>query len=67
VPVSQRQTPGLAAGHRLKIKGQLSAAEGELQEAWQMVAQSPEAGDFCPTVLHNLAAVEMRTGRYAGQ
>ena len=46
-------------------RGQLSAAEGELQDAWQIGAQSPEAGDFRPTVLHNLAAVEMRTGRYA--
>jgi tetratricopeptide (TPR) repeat protein len=46
-------------------RGQLSAAEGELREAWQIVAQAPEAGDLRPTVLHNLAAVEMRTGQYA--
>ena len=46
-------------------RGQLSAAEGELQEAWHIAAQSLEAEDLRPTVLHNLAAVEMRTGRYA--
>ena len=46
-------------------RGELFAAEGELLDAWRIAAQSPEAGDLRPTVLHNLAAVEMRTGRYA--
>ena len=63
---------GLARAELLNVwsalhlkRGQLSAAEGELQDAWRIGAQSPEAGDFRATVLHNLAAVEMRTGRYA--
>jgi len=45
--------------------GQLSLAEAELDEAWRIAAKSPAAVDLQPTVLHNLAAVEMRTGRYA--
>lgn len=56
----------LNAWSALHLKlGQLSAAEAELQEAWRIVAQVPAPGDLLPTVLHNLAAVEMRTGRYA--
>jgi len=62
---------GLARAELLNVwsalhlkRGQLSAAEEELRHAWQTAAQSPEAGDLRPTVLHNLAAVEMRTGRY---
>jgi tetratricopeptide (TPR) repeat protein len=56
----------LNAWSALHLKqGQLSTAEGELRDAWQIAAQAPEAGDLRPTVLHNLAAVEMRTGRYA--
>lgn len=45
--------------------GQLAAAEAELQEARRMVVKLANPGDVLPTVLHNLAAVEMRTGRYA--
>ena len=63
---------GLARAELLNVwsalhlkRGQLSAAEGELQDAWRIAGQLPEAGDLRPTVLHNLAAVEMRTGRYA--
>ena len=45
--------------------GQLPAAEAELQEAQRIVMKMTDAGDLLPTVLHNLAGVEMRTGRYA--
>ncbi len=45
--------------------GQLSAAEAELQEARRMAVKLAKPGDVLPTVLHNLAAVEMRTGRCA--
>jgi len=45
--------------------GQLSVAEGELEQAWRIAAKLPAAVDLRPTVLHNLAAVQMRTGRYA--
>jgi tetratricopeptide (TPR) repeat protein len=56
----------LNAWSALHIKlGQLTAAESELQEARRMVVKLTNAGDVLPTVLHNLAAVEMRTGRYA--
>ncbi len=46
-------------------RGELSAAEGALVEAWQIVARLPAAEDLRPTVLHNMAAAEMRTQRYA--
>ena len=56
----------LNAWSALHLKlGKLSAAEAELREARRIVMQLPEPGDLLPTVLHNLAAVEMRTGRYA--
>jgi tetratricopeptide (TPR) repeat protein len=51
------------SGLHLKLM-QLSAAEAELQEARQVVMKLPDPGDLLPTVLHNLAGVEMRTGRY---
>jgi tetratricopeptide (TPR) repeat protein len=55
----------LNAWSALHLKlGQLAVAEAELQEARQIVMKQPEPGDLLPTVLHNLAAVEMRTGRY---
>jgi tetratricopeptide (TPR) repeat protein len=55
----------LNAWSALHLKlGQLAAAEAELQEALRIVMKLPEPGDLLPTVLHNLAAVEMRTGRY---
>jgi tetratricopeptide (TPR) repeat protein len=45
--------------------GKLAASEAELLEAQRILIQSRESGDILPTVLHNLAAIEMRTGRYA--
>jgi tetratricopeptide (TPR) repeat protein len=44
--------------------GQLPEAEAELREALQITTALPNTGDLHATVLHNLAAVEMRTGRY---
>ncbi len=44
--------------------GQLAAAEAELREAHRIVMKLTEPVDLLPTVLHNLAAIEMRTGRY---
>jgi tetratricopeptide (TPR) repeat protein len=56
----------LNAWSALHLKlGKLSAAEAELREARRMALQLPEPGDLLPTVLHNLAAIEMRTGQYA--
>ena len=56
----------LNAWSALHLKlGQLSASEAELQEAQRMATRLPNSGDLLPTVLHNLAAVQMRTGRYA--
>ncbi len=56
----------LNAWSALHVKlGQLSAAEAELQEARRMVVKLAKPEDVLPTVLHNLAAVQMRTGRYA--
>ena len=56
----------LNAWSALHLKlGQLSAAETELREARRIVMKLPEPGDLLPAVLHNLAAIEMRTGRYA--
>jgi len=55
----------LNAWSALHLKlGRLRAAEAELQEAQQIVTKLPDAGDLQPAVLHNLAAVEMRMGRY---
>jgi tetratricopeptide (TPR) repeat protein len=45
-------------------QGKLSAAESELQEARRIVMKLSQPGDLLPTVLHNVAAIEMRTGRY---
>ncbi len=36
-----------------------------MHEARRIVMNLPDAGDLLPTLLHNLAAVEMRTGAYA--
>ena len=44
--------------------GQLSTAEGELQEAQRLVIDLPHSGDLVPAILNNLAAIEMRTGQY---
>src|ERR1700730_2361623 len=55
----------LNAWSALHLKlGQLSAAEAELQEARRIVMKLSQPGDLLPTVLHNVAAIEMRTGRY---
>jgi tetratricopeptide (TPR) repeat protein len=55
----------LNAWSALHLKlGRLPAAEAELLEARRLVMQTPDPGDLLPTVLHNLAAIEMRTGRY---
>ena len=56
----------LNAWSALHLKlGRLAAAEAELQEARRIVTQISAPGDLLPTLLHNLAAIEMRTGRYA--
>lgn len=56
----------LNAWSALHLKlGQLPAAEAELQQARRIVSKLTEPPDLAPTVLHNLAAVEMRTARYA--
>jgi tetratricopeptide (TPR) repeat protein len=56
----------LNAWSALHLKlGRLAAAEAELLEARRIVMQITDPGDLLPTVLHNLAAIEMRTGRYA--
>jgi tetratricopeptide (TPR) repeat protein len=34
--------------------GQLSTAEGELQEAWRLVIDLPNSGDLVPAILNNL-------------
>jgi len=55
----------LNAWSALHLKlGQLAAAEAELQEARLIVLKVTEPGDLLPTLLHNLAAVEIRAGRY---
>jgi len=55
----------LNAWSALHLKlGRLPAAEAELLEARLIAMQIPGPGDILPTVLHNLAAIEMRTGRY---
>jgi len=55
----------LNAWSALHLKlGQLSAAEAELQQARRSVMKVANPGDVLPTVLHNLAAVEMRTGAF---
>jgi tetratricopeptide (TPR) repeat protein len=55
----------LNAWSALHLKlGKFSAAEAELQEARRAVMKLPEPGDLLPAILHNLAGIEMRTGRY---
>jgi len=56
----------LNAWSALHLKlGQLSAAEAELREARRSVMKVADPGDILPTVLHNLAAIEMRTGAFS--
>ena len=45
--------------------GQLAEAEADLVDAQRILLKSPGPGDLMGTVLHNLAAIELRTGRYA--
>jgi tetratricopeptide (TPR) repeat protein len=55
----------LNAWSALHLKlGRVAEAQSELQEARGIVEELPDPGDLLPTVLHNLAAVEMRTRRY---
>ena len=62
---SQSRAELLNAWSALHLKlGRLPAAEAELLEARRIVMQIPDPGELLPTVLHNLAAIEMRTGRY---
>lgn len=51
------------SGVHLKL-GRLSEAESELEQAHRMAMRLPDPGDILPTVLHNLAGVEMLTGRH---
>lgn len=56
----------LNAWSALHLKlGQTSTAEKELHEAFRLADATQGEGDLAGTVLHNLAAIEMRTGRYA--
>ncbi len=45
--------------------GRFSDAEADLRPALPIVRELPNPGDLLPTILHNLAAAEMRTGDYA--
>lgn len=55
----------LNAWSALHLKlGQLAPAESELREAVRISTKLPDTGDLPAIALHNLAAVEMRTGRY---
>jgi tetratricopeptide (TPR) repeat protein len=55
----------LNAWSALHLKlGRVPAAEAELREARRSAMKVSNPGDVLPTVLHNLAAVEMRTGEY---
>jgi tetratricopeptide (TPR) repeat protein len=55
----------LNAWSALHLKmGRFQEAEAELREALRIVKALQLTGDLPPTVLHNLAAVAMRTGRY---
>jgi len=56
----------LNASSALHIRrGQLQQAEEELLEAQRIAAPLAAAAELRPTLLHNLAAIEMRTARYA--
>jgi tetratricopeptide (TPR) repeat protein len=55
----------LNAWSALHLKmGRFTEAEAELRDASRIVKALQLTGDLPPTVLHNLASVEMRTGRY---
>ncbi len=47
------------------FQGKWNETERELDEARGILLHTPEPGDLLPSVLHNLAAIEMRTGAYA--
>ena len=56
----------LNAWSALHLKlGQLPTAEAELLEARRLVMKIQDAGELLPTIGHNLAAIEMRIGRYS--
>jgi len=46
------------------VEGKLPAAENEFQRAREILDGMPKPGADLAVVLHNLAAIEMRTGRY---
>ncbi len=46
------------------LQGKLAKTETELRQARGIMQQAPHSGDLLASVLHNLAAVEMRTGEY---
>ncbi|SRR5581483_1041139 len=46
------------------ISGRVAAAEAEFEKALQILEPMPEAGEDLPVVLHNLAALQTKTGRY---
>lgn len=46
------------------LQGKLGQTETELRQARGIMMLAPPSGDLLPAVLHNLAAVEMRTGEY---
>ncbi len=52
-----------AAVHTLQ--GKWRDAEHELREAREIMLHEHQLGDILPTVLHNLASIELRTGNYA--
>lgn len=47
------------------FQGRWNESERELEKARGIMLRVPQPGDLLPSVLHNLAAVEMRTGAYA--
>lgn len=47
------------------FQGKWNDAERELGEARRIMLNVPQTGDLLPSVLHNLAAIEIRTGAYA--
>ncbi len=62
---SESRAELLNAWSALHLKlGQWAAAEAELREARETVMKLTEPAGLLPTLLHNLAAIEMRTGRY---
>lgn len=46
------------------LQGKWNETETELQQARRIMTRAPQPGDLLPAILHNLAALEMRTGEY---